>query len=82
MNNKVLVEIIVPKVDARFSVFLPVTKKIGNIVELLNKAIFELDNSHTDAGSVLYNWETGKKYEVDVLLYNTDIRSGVALVLF
>jgi len=82
MNNKVLVELIVPEIDQRFSVFLPVNKKIGNIIMLLNKAINELDSNHIKTGTSLYNRETGKKYEINLLLYNTDIRSGVALVLF
>ena len=82
MNNKVLVELIVPEIDKRFSVFLPANKKIGNIIIILNKAIHELDNNHVKSGNSLYNWETGQKYKIDILLYNTDIRGGTALVLF
>ena len=82
MNNKILIELIVPEIDQRFSIFLPVNRKIGNIVTLLNKAISEIDSNHLATGNSLYNWETGQKYEVNELLYNTNIRSGTALVLF
>ena len=82
MNNKVLVEIIVPEIDRKFSVFLPINKKIGNIIILINKAIYELDNNHIKNTNSLYNRETGRKYEVNLLLYKTDIRNGTALVLF
>jgi len=82
MNNKVLVEIIVPEIDKKFSVFLPANKKIGNIIMLLNKAIYELDSNHIKSNNSLYNWESGERYEINVLLYNTNIRSGTALVLF
>ena len=44
MKNKVLVDLIVPEIDEEYSVYLPINKKIGNIIILLNKAIYELTN--------------------------------------
>ena len=82
MNNKVLVELIVPEIDRKFSVFLPINKKIGNIILLLNRAINEIDPNHTKISNSLYNQDSARKYDIDQLLYDTDIRSGVSLVLF
>ena len=81
MQNKVLVEVIVPDLDKRFEIFLPINKKIGNIIILLEKAIAELDENYSKTNNSLYNRETGMKYNIDVQLYNTDIRNGAILIL-
>ena len=83
MNNKVIVNIKVPEIDRSFDVYLPVNKKIGNIIELLNKAINELTNGsfYISDTSRLYNVSTKQLYESDILLINTDIRNGTKLLL-
>ncbi len=81
MNNKVLIELIVPEIDKRFSIFLPINKRIGNIILLLNKSINEIDENHIKTSNSLYNRDTGQKYDINLLLYNSDIRSGMVLVL-
>lgn len=83
MKNKVLVQIIVPDVDKNFDVYLPINKKIGNIINLLNNSICEITNgiySGTNK-TALYNRKTGEKYDVDKLLIDTDIRNSTVLVL-
>jgi len=81
MQNKVLVEIIVPDIDRRFEIFIPINKKIGNIIILLEKAIKEIDDRYTKSGNSLYNRDTGFRYQVDIIVYNTDIRNGTSLIL-
>jgi hypothetical protein len=39
MKNKVIVKILVPEIYESYDVYLPINKKIGNIIELLNKSI-------------------------------------------
>ena len=83
MDNRVLVNLLVPEIGNNFDVFLPVNKKIGNIIILLNKALNELTGGDykLDSNNLLYNVETKKIYEFDVLLANTDIRNGTKLLL-
>ena len=45
MDDKVLVKLIVPEIDAIYDVYLPISKKIGNIIILLNKAVNDLSNN-------------------------------------
>lgn len=83
IKNKVLVELIVPEIDKNYEIYLPINKKIGNIINLLNKAVSELSNgeflkSNTNS---LYNVDTLEKYSSNVLLINTSIRNGSRLVL-
>ncbi len=83
MKNKVLVELIIPEIESSFDVYLPINKRIGSIITLLNKSISELTNgcyvgSNTTA---LYNRNTSTKYQANMLLYDTDIRNGTTLIL-
>ena len=83
MNDKVIVDLIIPEIGERFNIFLPINKKIGIIVNLLNKGINELTNGDFPLTSSckLYNSETLQVYEPNVLLFNTDIRNGTQLVI-
>ncbi len=83
MDNKILVEISVPEIDATYNAFLPVNKKVGNILVLITKAISDMSNNNykiTNSNS-LYNRETGEKYDINTLIRKTNIRNGTKLVL-
>lgn len=83
MNNKVLVKLVVPEIDTAYDIYLPVNKKIGNILVLLNKAISELSNGDFQISEFnsLYNSSTNEKYPPDVLLASTNIKNGTKLIL-
>ncbi|MCI8467080.1 MAG: hypothetical protein HFI08_02660 [Bacilli bacterium] len=83
MREKVFVELIVPEIGESFSVFLPINKKIGNIIELLNKALIDITNQEYSISNFksLYNRYNGIRYSVDTAIKNTDIRDGSVLVL-
>lgn len=83
MKNKVLISLLIPEIDKEFDVYLPVNKKIGNIIDLLNKAISELTNDEFELSrcNKLYNSFTKECYQADVLLANTNIRNGSCLIL-
>lgn len=83
MNNKVLVKLIVPEIDKTYDLYLPINKKIGNIINLLNETISELSGGELpiSKSNSLYNVDTKEKYNSDILLANTTIRNGTRLVL-
>ncbi len=83
MNNKVIVKLIVPEIDEEYELYLPINKKIGNIINLLNEVIHEMTNGEYELSNSnqLYNYYTKEKYMSDVLLFNTNIRNGTCLVL-
>lgn len=83
MNTKVIVQLVVPEVDMKLDVFLPINKKIGNIVNLLNQSIYELTHGEIVMASTnkLINVHTKEVYNSDVLLFDTDIRNGTVLAL-
>ena len=83
LTNKVLVNISVPELDKSYDVFLPVNKKIGNIVSLLDKMLNDLSDGIYPIAKkiVLLNLDTEEIYVPDVLLINTTIRNGTKLML-
>jgi len=83
MKNKVIISLSIPEIDKKYDVYLPINKKIGNIIELLNKAINEITDGEyiLSKSNSLYNATTKEKYPSDILLANTNIRNGSELIL-
>lgn len=83
IKNKVFVKLEVPEIDRVYDIYLPVNKKIGNIINLLNQAIYEMTNGELALSkeNALYNKTTKERYSPDVLLLNTSIRNGTVLIL-
>ena len=83
MTNKILVKIIVPEIDETYDLYIPINRRIGNIVSLLSKAIVDLSNDAyvVKTNSCLYNKITGERYESNDLVRNTNIKNGAILVL-
>lgn len=83
MKNKVLVKLLVPEIDMHYDVYLPINKKIGNIINLLNEAVVELSNGEfmSSYQNSLINGITNENYMPDKQLIETDIRNGTVLIL-
>ena len=74
MENKVLIELIVPELEEKFDIFIPITKRVGNIIALLAKAITELGIDYNLTPSMgIYNRNTSQQYNPNDLIYNTSI---------
>ena len=83
MKNKVLVELIIPEIDASYDIYIPVSKKVGSVIKLLNKAIFEISDGAYNCGdkNFIYNRDTGSRYDINQIIKNTDIRNGSKIIL-
>lgn len=83
MNDKVNIELCVPEIGEKYNILLPINKKIGTIVKLLDKAVNELSQGDFRLTNTckLYNADTFQIYEANVILFKTDIRNGTKLIL-
>lgn len=83
MKNKLLIELIVPSLEKTYDIYIPVNKKVGNVINLLQKSIFELSDGIyvPNSAAFLYNRETGEKYNIDVIIKDTNIRNGSKIIL-
>ena len=83
MKNKILISLIVPDLDEEYYVYIPINKKIGNVINLLSKAVNELNDGIfcISSKNSLYDRITGEKYSVDKLVRETNIRNSSSIVL-
>ena len=82
MKNKVLVKLVLPSIEEEFDLYLPLNKSIGKIIDLLKKSLPVITDKRFEVTNFLnlYNKHTGKKYDLDTVLINTDIRNGSILI--
>lgn len=82
MDNKILVNLIIPTLEVNYNAYLPISKRIGNIIFLLVKAINEMGITFEFNSEIaLYNRYTGEIYNPNDLLIDTDIRNGSEIIL-
>lgn len=77
-ENKVLVSLYVVSLDKKFEIYFPVNEKIGNILTLIKKSLFETD---VNKNIILLNLRSGNVYKSNDLVRNTDIKNGANLIL-
>ena len=84
MKNKVLVQLIVPYLESKYDLFVPVNKRVGNIIDLVCQTLHEITNGLYDEKSdnkKLYNALTGEMYNMQDLVRKTNIKNGSKIVL-
>lgn len=83
IENKVLVSVIVPSLEQKYDVYIPVNRKIYSVIAMIKKALYDLSISAFDMNNsyFLYNALTGTIYDVNLLVRDTDIRNGSSIIL-
>ncbi|MBQ2640051.1 MAG: hypothetical protein IJF92_04780 [Bacilli bacterium] len=83
MNNKILIELYIPLIERNYDLYIPINKKVGTIKKLIERGLVEL----TDKAYVVkedanfYSKETGKIYDVNETVRDTDLKNGSKIVL-
>ncbi len=81
--RKVLVEVFVPVIDAKYDVFIPRESQMSEILELLKKAVTDLSGGRfmaTDETAVCYQAD-GSIINVNMTVYELGIHNGSKLML-
>lgn len=83
MKNKVNVDVIVPSLEKKFNLFIPVNKTVLEIIYLINKAINDLTKgSYPMMNNLsLIDGFTGKKYDVNKTVKENGILNGSRLII-
>ncbi len=84
MQNKVLVIVTVPLIEEEYNLYIPVTKKIGTIKNLIIKIVEEnSENNFKDDGCKnLYDKVTGEKIDEQQFVKYSTIKNGTRLILY
>ena len=81
-NNKILIQLYIPLIEEEYDIFIPINKRIGTIKQLIEKNISEQANGYIiKEDTNLYSKETGKVYDVQVIVKDTDLKNGYRVVL-
>ena len=81
--NKVLVKLSVPLIEEQYDVFIPLNKKICNVIKLLAKAIYELSDGEYNPKTmpVLYDKSTNRPYKMTINVKEAGIKNATELIL-
>ena len=81
--NKVFIIVEVPLIEERYEVYIPIGKKIHKVTSLLAKSVSELSGGHypMKEDATLYSKATGKAYNINMTVKDTDIRNGTEVIL-
>ena len=83
MNDKVLVILYVPVLEKEYNCFIPMNKKVQNVINLLVKALYEMNDNNFDLehNHSLYIKDTGKELNKNIRLRDTSVRNATELII-
>ncbi len=82
MDFKVYILIEAPILEKTYEIFAPVDRRMYEIIALLQKSIPELSEGYyKDKKISLFNKSTGRMYDLNVVIKDSDIKMGTRLVL-
>jgi len=81
--NKVFIIVEVPLIEERYEVYIPIGKKIHKVAAILAKAVSELSGGHypVKKDATIYSKQTGKAYNINLTVKDSDIRNGSEIIL-
>ena len=82
MDFRVYIIIEAPILDKKYELFVPSDRRVHDLISVLVKSIKELnENYYKDNKPNLYNKTTGKVYDMNLIIKDTDIKMGTRLIL-
>lgn len=83
MNDKALVEIVVPAAGQKFDVFIPLESRMSDVVKMVASALSDLSEGSYKATdtAILCDADTGIIYNVNMEVAELGIKNGSRLML-
>lgn len=82
MDFRVFVVIEAPILDKKYELFVPVDRRIHDLITLLKKTLPELSRDYYAHNFPnIYNKSTGKVYDLNLIIDQSDIKMGTRLIL-
>lgn len=81
--NKVLVKLYIPKFELVYDVWIPVNRRIYNVIKLFVQGINELTNGEYNPNKmpVLYDKKTAESFDINLTVGESTIKNGTEIVL-
>ena len=84
MNNKILIEVIVPLLEENFEIYIPVNKRISTVIKLIEKSLNEITNGYYPTqkeNSVIIDEESGRVFDVNLTVKESKMINGSKIIL-
>lgn len=83
MNNKVLVDVIVPLLEEKYQLYIPINKRISVVIKLIEKALREMTNGYypVKEGSVIIDVESGNVFDINITVKESKMINGSQIIL-
>ena len=83
MNNKVLVEVIVPLLEQKYQVYIPINKRISEVIKLIEKALIEMTSGYypNKESSVIIDAESGNVFDINITVKESKMINGSKIIL-
>ena len=84
MKNKILINVYVVKLDKKYYIYIPLDLPVGEIATLIyNAANILSDNQlNSSTGYAIMDGSSGKFYNLNTIVGDTNIRNGKQLIFF
>ena len=83
MNDKFFIVVIVPLIEKEFDLYIPITKKVGTIKNLIIQLVAEQsDQVLLDSFKSLYDKNSGERIEEEEYVKESKIKNGSKLILY
>ena len=83
MHSKVLVEVLVPASGEKYDMFIPLTVRMGEVIQMVITVVNDLSAGKFKASedAVLFNADSGLPYDVNTVVAELQIQNGTRLML-
>lgn len=82
MNFRVYVIIETPILDKKYELLVPIDRRIHELIDILKKNIPGLNENYYQNNKLnLYNKSTGELYDMNLIIKNSNIKTGTRLIL-
>ena len=84
MNNKILIEVIVPLLEENFEIYIPVNKRISTVIKLIEKSLNEITNGYYPTqkeNSGIIDEESGSVFDVNLTVKESKMINGSKIIL-
>ena len=82
MNFRVYIMLEIPILDKKYELMVPIDRRIHDLISALSANIPELkENYYHDKIPNLYNKTSGELYDMNLIIKNSNIKTGTRLLL-
>ena len=82
MDFRVYVIIEAPILDKKYELFIPVDRRIHDIISIIKKTIPDFSKQYYEKNLPrLYNKSSGQVYDMNTIIKNSDIKMGTRLII-